>query len=122
MKTIDNEKKKNNTLAAWYSLTTIICTFIVGQILLWLFPDGSSIWASILFILINLIPMITAGMFSIVSKEEKDIGHFLKQVFIQWEKAEVWILALFVPVIYYGVSILLHNVNYTGAGVAAFLV
>lgn len=121
MKTIDSEKKKRNTLAAWYSVATIICTFIVGQILLWLFPDGSSIWASLLFILINLIPMITAGVFSIVSKEEKNIGHFLKQVFIQREKSEVWILMIFVPVIYYGVSILLHNVNFTGSGIAAFL-
>lgn len=44
---------KDNKFALTYSITTLLITFIVGQILLGLYPDGNTIGSSILFILMN---------------------------------------------------------------------
>ena len=62
------------SVAIWYALTALLATFLVGQVILWFFPDRSSMGASLLFILMNLIPMITALCFSIVLCETKSLG------------------------------------------------
>ena len=49
---------KSNKIAILYSAITLFVTFILGQILLILYPDGNTIGSSVLFILMNLIPMI----------------------------------------------------------------
>ena len=102
------------SVAIWYALTALLATFIVGQVILWFFPDRSSMGASLLFILMNLIPMITALCFSIVLGETKSLGEFFKKVFLQKESNLSWMLAFFIPIIYYGISILLMNVRFTG--------
>ena len=107
-------------VALWYSVTALLATFLVGQVILWCFPDRSSMGASLLFILMNLIPMITALCFSIVLGETKSLGEFFKKVFLQKESSLAWILAFLIPVIYYGVSILLMNVNFSGKPLLAF--
>ena len=108
------------SVAIWYALTALLATFLVGQVILWCFPDRSSMGASLLFILMNLIPMITAICFSIVLGETKSLGEFFKQTFLQQESTKTWSLTLLVPVIYYGVSILLMNVSFTGNSLLAF--
>lgn len=108
------------SVAIWYALTALLATLIVGKVILWFFPDRSSIGASLLFILMNLIPMITALCFSIVLGETKSLGEFFKKVFLQKESLLSWFLALFIPVIYYGISFLIMNVRYTGNSLLAF--
>ena len=108
------------SVAIWYALTALLATFLVGQVILWCFPDRSSMGASLLFILMNLIPMITALCFSIVLGDSKSIGVFLEKVFLQKESSLAWILAFLIPVIYYGVSILLMNVSFTGNSLLGF--
>lgn len=112
---------KQNKYAMGYSVVTLICTFVVGQIIIWLFPDGSNKWASVLFILINLFPMIIAGCFSIATKECKNFVDFLKKVF--WQKESIWayVCAIMVMIIYYGISTVLGNINYTGASFLALI-
>ena len=95
------------SVAIWYALTALLATFLVGQVILWFFPDRSSMGASLLFILMNLIPMITAAVFSLVLREVNSLGDFFKKIFLQKESSLSWILAFFIPVIYYGISILL---------------
>ena len=90
------------SVAIWYALTALLATFIVGQVILCFFPDRSSMGVSLLFILMNLIPLIMAA------------------VFLQNESHLSWILAIFIPVIYYGISILLMNVRFTGNSLMAF--
>ena len=107
-------------VAFWYSVTALLATFLVGQVELWFFSDGRSLGGSLLFILMNLIPMITALCFSIVLGETKSLGEFFKKVFLQKESSLAWILAFFIPVIYYGISILLMNVRFTGNSLLAF--
>ena len=102
------------SVAIWYALTALLATFLVGQVILWCFPDRSSMGASLLFILMNLIPMITALCFSIVLCETKSLGELFKKIFLQKESNLSWMLAFFIPVIYYGISILLMNVRFTG--------
>ena len=87
----------------------LLATFIVGQVILCFFPDRSSMGASLLFILMNLIPLIMAAIFSLVLSEVKSLGDFFKKVFLQKESHLSWILAFIIPVIYYGISILLMN-------------
>lgn len=106
-----------NRKAAAYSAVTLLCTFIIGEILLRAFPDGTDIWASVLFILMNLTPMIVAGFFCGAST----VGDFFKSVFFQKEKWVAWVLALLVPIAYYGISVLLNNVQFTGAAVVSVL-
>ena len=94
------------SVAIWYALTALLATFLVGQVILWFFPDRSSMGASLLFILMNLIPMITALCFSIVLGETKSLGEFFKKVFLQKESNLSWMLAFFITIIYYGNSLL----------------
>ena len=54
------------SVAIWYALTALLATFIVGQVILWCFPDGKSTGDSLLFILMNCIPLIMAAIFSLV--------------------------------------------------------
>ena len=63
--------RKDNKIALTYSITTLLITFIVGQILLSLYPDGNTIGSSILFIFMNLIPMIIAIIFAKYEKKKK---------------------------------------------------
>ena len=108
------------SVAIWYGLTTLLATFLVGHVILFFFPDRSSLGASLLFILMNLIPMIVAAVFSLVLSEVNSLGEFFKKVFLQKESSLSWILAFFIPVIYYGISILLMNVRFTGNSLLAF--
>ena len=62
---------KDNKIALTYSITTLLITFIVGQILLSLYPDGNTIGSSILFSLMNLVPMIIAIIFAKYKKRNK---------------------------------------------------
>lgn len=87
------------SVASWYALTALLATFLVGQVILWFFPDRTSMGASLLFILMNLIPMIVAAVFSLVLSEVKSLGEFFKKVFLQKESFLSWILAFFIPVI-----------------------
>ena len=84
------------SVAIWYALTALLATFLVGQVILWCFPDRSSMGASLLFILMNLIPMIVAAVFSLVLSEVKSLGEFFKKVFLQKESPLSWILAFFI--------------------------
>ena len=62
---------KDNKIALTFSITTLLITFIVGQILLSLYPDGNTIGSSILFSLMNLVPMIIAIIFAKYEKRNK---------------------------------------------------
>lgn len=62
---------KDNKIALTYSITTLLIAFIVGQILLSLYPDGNTIGSSILFSLMNLVPMIIAIIFAKYEKRNK---------------------------------------------------
>lgn len=104
-----------------YSVLTLLATALVGQVLLWTSPNGTGVGASLLFILMNLIPMLTAAIFSLKTPECKTLLDFLRQVFAQRERITPFLLALIVPVLYYGVSALLRNVSYTGATAAVIL-
>ena len=108
------------SVAIWYALTALLATFIVGQVTLWCFPDGKSTGDSLLFILMNCIPLIMAAIFSLGLSEVKSLGDFFKKDFLQKESPLSWILAIFIPVIYYGISILLMNVRFTGNSLLAF--
>ena len=81
---------KDNRIALIYSFITLILTFIVGQILLLLYPNGNTIGSSILFILINLLPMIVAIVFSKYEKKKK----VLKDMFFRREKITSYILVM----------------------------
>ena len=96
------------SVAIWYALSALFATYIVGQVILWCFPDRSSLGASLLFILMNCVPLIMAAVFSLVLSEVKSLGEFFKKVFLQKESPLSWILALFIPVIYYGISFFLY--------------
>ena len=63
------------SVAIWYALTALLATFIVGQVILWFFPDRSSMGASLLFILMNLIPLMMAAIFSLVLSEILSLIH-----------------------------------------------
>ena len=115
-----NKFISKQSVAIWYGLTALLATFIVGQVILWFFPDRTSMGASLLFILMNLIPMMMAAVFSLVVREVNSLGEFFKKVFLQKESHLSWILAFFVPVIYYGISILLMNVRFTGNSLLDF--
>lgn len=66
---------KSNKIAILYSVITLLATFILGQILLILYPDGNTIGSSVLFILMNLTPMIVAILFSKYEKRKSIKGH-----------------------------------------------
>ena len=86
------------SVAIWYALTALLATFIVGQVILWCFPDGKSTGDSLLFILMNCIPLIMAAIFSLVLSEVKSLGEFFKKVFLQKESNLSWMLAFFIPI------------------------
>lgn len=78
-----NKFISKQSVAIWYALTALFATFLVGQVILFFFPDRSSMGASLLFILMNLIPMIVAAVFSLVLSEVNSLGEFFKKVFLQ---------------------------------------
>ena len=70
-------KKQPPLLPYYYALLTIACTFLTGQLILWLMPDGTSVWASVLFIFMNLLPMLVAFVFVRISGELPGIGEMV---------------------------------------------
>lgn len=109
--------RNSNKIAILYSTITLLLTFILGQILLILYPNGNTAGSSVLFILMNLIPMIVAIIFSKCEKKKK----VLKGMFLQHEKLTPYLLAIGSIVLYYGVSIMLGNVEFTGGTILALL-
>lgn len=73
---------KDNKIALTYFITTLLITFIVGQILLSLYLDGNTIGSSILFILMNLVSMIIAIIFAKYEKKKQ----IIKNMFLQKEE------------------------------------
>ena len=104
-----------------YSLATIVCTFLVGQFILWFAPDNTSTLSSVLFILMNLLPMLLAFAFTRMYGEISGVLQFLKEAFTLHEKWYAYIAALAVPLVYYGVSAILGNITLTGSPVSAAL-
>lgn len=116
-----NVMNEGNITAIEYSLVTIMCTAIIGKIIMIVFPRGNSIWASVLFILMNLLPMIAALVFSLIKKEVKNVREFLKKTFLQRETFLAYMFAVATVVLYYGISVFLNSVNYTGNSVLSIL-
>ena len=115
-----NKFISKRSVAIWYALTALLATVLVGQVILWCFPDGRSMGASLLFILMNLIPLIVAAVFSLVLRKSTPWVNFFQKGLSSKESPLSWILAFFIPVIYYGISILLMNVRFTGNSLLAF--
>lgn len=111
----------NNKAAIAYSAITLLITAVLGQVILLLYPSGATTGSSVLFIIMNLVPMITAGAFSIRNAECRSISDFLAQSFLQKEHLYSYLWALTVPLMYYGVSALLNNVNYLHASIFSVL-
>lgn len=110
--------KENGTLQAiYYAAITLALTFIIGKLLLFLFPNGNSIGASLLFILMNLTPMIVAIVFAKFDQQKS----ILKNMFWQKESIPAYVLALGTVGIYYVVSFLLGNVSFTGGTILSVL-
>ncbi len=112
---------RENKTALLYSACTIAFTFLVGEIILLLFPQGNSLGSSILFILINLLPMIIAIVFTKANNKQYSIGCILKDIFIQKESLFAYILSIGTVCVYYGVSAIMGNVHFTGAQFSAIL-
>lgn len=108
---------KDNKIALTYSITTLLITFIVGQILLSLYPDGNTIGSSILFSLMNLVPMIIAIIFAKYEKKKQ----IIKNMFLQKEEITPYILAVCSVIIYYGLSALLGNVKFANETILSLL-
>lgn len=113
--------KKEGIISVGYCSITLLATFLIGYILLRLFPTGETVFASILFILMNLTPMIVACIFSILTNRCKNLWDFFKQIFFQREKVSACLLIIAIPLVYYGFSAFLHNVTYTNEGINAVL-
>ena len=103
-------EQKNTKRALAYSALTLLITFIIGQILFILFSDGTSIGSTILFIFMNLTPMIVAIIFAKLDQ----VDSVMKKMFLQKENLFVYLMAIGSGSIYYGVSIALDNVTFTG--------
>ena len=114
-------KKQLPLLPYCYAILTIVCTFLTAQLILWFVPEGSNIWASVLFIFMNLLPMLLAFIFLRISGEMSGIWKIIKAAFLPRENSRAYAAALAVPLVYYGVSLLLGNVTFTGAGFSAML-
>ena len=114
-------EKRRTFLPYVYALVTIACTFAVGQLILWLVPDHTNIWASLLFLLMNLLPMLLAFAFVRLSGEGAGMGEILKAAFSPREGGWAYAAALAGPLVYYGVSLLLGNVAFTGAPLSAVI-
>ena len=111
----------NNKKAFLYAVITVVCTFVLGGIIYAIAPEKSNSTASILFILLNLIPMIMAFLFTYQSKEVNGLWQFLEKVFCGEERSIIWLFVLLVPVVYYGVSVILGNVKFTGMALGAVI-
>ena len=74
-------KQRREFLPYLYALITIAATFLVGQLILWFVPDNANPWASVLFILMNLLPMLAAFAFVRVSGEMSGLGQILRAAF-----------------------------------------
>ena len=98
---------KSNKIAILYSVITLLATFILGQILLILCPDGNTTGSSVLFILMNLTPMIVAILFSKYEKRKK----VLKDMFLQHEKLTPYFLAIASIALYYICFIILYSLD-----------
>ena len=98
-----------------YALITIACTALVGQVILWFVPDNTNPLSSVLFLLMNLLPMLLTFVFVRLSGEITGAGQFIKTVFPLGEAWYAYAAAAAVPLIYYGVSFLLGNVTFTGS-------
>jgi membrane protease YdiL (CAAX protease family) len=118
--TINNIRR--NLPAIGYCAATLLLTFFVGQVILWAFPGGNSVWSSVLFILMNLVPMIMAYVFSRAAREVTGPGDFLRKVFVFRERPAAYLGAVCAAAIYYGVSLAAGNVKLTGAPFAAVLI
>lgn len=103
-------EQKNTKRALAYSALTLLITFIIGQTLFILFSDGTSIGSTILFIFMNLTPMIVAIIFAKLDQ----VDSVMKKMFFQKENLFVYLMAIGSVSIYYGVSIVLDNVTFTG--------
>ena len=101
-----------------YSVITLAVTFVIGQVLLFLFTEGNSIGSSILFILMNLTPMFVAIAFA-KSDGQKAV---LKDMFLQRESIYPYILAIGSVCVYWGVSFIMGNVLLTGGTIISVLV
>ena len=112
---------KKQTLPYLYALATVACTFAVGQLILWLSPDGADVLASVLFILMNLLPMLAAFVFVRISGEITGTARMLRASFTLRERWYAYAAAVAVPLVYYGVSFLLGNVTFTGSPFSALL-
>ena len=112
---------KKQTLPYLYALATVACTFAVGQLILWLSPDGAGVLASVLFILMNLLPMLAAFVFVRISGEITGTARMLRASFTLRERWYAYAAALAVPLVYYGVSFLLGNVTFTGSPFSAMI-
>ncbi len=108
---------KNTKRALTYSIITLLITFTIGQILLFLFPEGGTIGSSILFILMNLTPMLVAIMFAKLEKSKS----VLTDMFLKRESISAYLLAIGSVLLYYGISILLNNVSFTGGTILMIL-
>lgn len=71
----------NKQLPYLYAFITIACTFLTGQLILCFIPDGTSIWASVFFIFMNLLPMFLAFVFVRISGEMSKMGEIVKTAF-----------------------------------------
>ena len=83
-------KNQRILLPYLYALITIVCTFLVGQLILWFVPDNTNIWASVLFIFMNLLPMLVAFGFVQMSGEMSGIGQILKAAFSPHERRNAY--------------------------------
>lgn len=111
----------NKQLPYLYAFITIACTFLTGQLILFFIPDGTNIWASVFFIFMNLLPMFLAFVFVRISGEMSKMGEIVKTAFSPHENWYSYAAALAVPLIYYGVSVLLGNVTFTGSSFSAVI-
>ena len=93
-------EQKNTKSALVYSALTLLITFIIGQILLILFFDGNSTGSIILFIFMNLTPMIVAIIFAKLDQ----LDSILKKMFLQKENFFIYLMAIGSVSIYYGLS------------------
>lgn len=114
-------KSKQTLLPYLYSIVTIGCTFFIGQVILWCSPHGTNMWTSILFIFMNLIPMLLAFVFMRLSGEISGIWQFIKAAFPIRENWYAFAAAVLVPAVYYGVSLFLGNVTFTGSPFSAVI-
>lgn len=101
-------KNKRILLPYLYALITIVCTFLVGQLILWFVPDNTNIWASVLFIFMNLLPMLVAFGFVQMSGEMSGIGQILKAAFSPHERRYAYGHRSG------GAAYLLRNISFTG--------